>query len=81
MLAILLTIALSTLSPPAPESLEATDESGDALAVRIALTRFLTAFENLDWETFRSSFDDNATVFFPSPEPPERFEGRVAFEA
>jgi ketosteroid isomerase-like protein len=81
MLAILLAISLSTLSPPASQSREATDGSREALAVRIALTRFLTAFENLDWQTFRASFDDNATVFFPSPEPPERFEGRVAFEA
>jgi dienelactone hydrolase/ketosteroid isomerase-like protein len=50
-------------------------------AVRAALTRFLTAFENLDWDVFRASFDDDATAFFPSPEPPRRFEGRAAVEA
>ncbi len=53
----------------------------DAADVRLALTRFLTAFENLEWETFRSSFDDNVTVFFPTPEPPLRFDGRAAVEA
>ena len=47
-------------------------------AVRAALTRFLTAFENLDWDVFRASFDDDATAFFPTPEPPQRFEGRAA---
>ena len=50
-------------------------------AVRAALTRFLTAFENLDWDVFRASFDDDATAFFPTPEPPQRFEGRTAVEA
>jgi ketosteroid isomerase-like protein len=53
----------------------------DAADVRTALTRFLVAFENLDWEAFRASFDDRATVFFPSPEPPERVDGRSAYEA
>jgi ketosteroid isomerase-like protein len=50
-------------------------------AVKAALTRFLTAFENLDWDAFRASFDEDATVFFPAPEPPQRFEGRAAVEA
>lgn len=53
----------------------------DSTSVHVALKHFLTAFENLDWETFRMSFDDRATVFFPLPEPPERFEGRAAYEA
>ena len=34
--------------------------------VRQTLTRFLTAFENLDWEAFRNCFADDATVYFPS---------------
>ena len=50
-------------------------------AVRGALARFLTAFESLDWDAFRASFDDDVTVFFPTPEPPQRFEGRAAVEA
>lgn len=48
--------------------------------IEIELKRFLTAFENLDWETFRKSFSDDATVFFPSPEPPQRFDGHEAVE-
>src|SRR5262250_1203843 len=48
--------------------------------VQGAVTRFLTAFENLDWETFRNSFQDDATVFFPVPEPPQMFDGRASYE-
>jgi SnoaL-like protein len=47
--------------------------SPDSVAVGAAVTRFLTAFENLDWETFRACFDDSATVFYPTPEPPPPF--------
>src|SRR5712692_10482953 len=50
-------------------------------AVGAALTRFLTAFENLDWDAFRASFDDDVTAFFPTPEPPQRFDGRAPVEA
>ena len=53
----------------------------DSTAVHAALSHFLTAFENLDWEPFRRSFDDSATVFFPPPETQERLTGRAAYEA
>ncbi len=49
--------------------------------VRAALALFLAAFENLDWDRFRLCFDDAATVFFPSPTPPDRSDARAAFEA
>lgn len=67
---------------PRAQATEATvrEWAVDSVAVRAALTRFLVAFENLDWEAFRTSFDDRATVFFPTPEPSERFEGRAAYE-
>lgn len=45
-----------------------------------ALSRFVSAFENLDWERFRRCFTTNATVFHPAPpnikriDSPERFE-------
>jgi ketosteroid isomerase-like protein len=47
--------------------------------VRDALARFVQAFDNLDWETFRLAFDDNATVFYPRAVP-ERANGRAEFE-
>jgi|SRR5215469_5850822 len=47
--------------------------------VRDALAKFVDAFDNLDWESFRSAFDDNATVFYPRAFP-ERASGRKEFE-
>jgi ketosteroid isomerase-like protein len=47
--------------------------------VRAALAEFISAFNNLDWDRFRLSFDDNATVFYPRAFP-ERANGRAEFE-
>src|SRR5689334_24022066 len=47
--------------------------------VRAALAKFVQAFDNLDWETFRASFADNATVFHPR-QFPRRAEGRAGVE-
>ena len=33
--------------------------------VRETLSKFIVAFDNLDWEQFRSFFSDDATVFYP----------------
>jgi len=49
------------------------------MGVRDALAKFIYAFDNLDWEGFRSAFDDNATVFYPRAFP-ERANGRAEFE-
>src|SRR6202041_3604033 len=63
---------LSTTSPSrAPES--ANNE------VRRILTKFLTAFANLDWEAFRKCFADDATVYFPSQRA-NRGTGRAEIE-
>ncbi len=40
--------------------------------VRETLARFIKAFDDLDWDTFRLSFDDNATVFYPRGFPRAR---------
>ncbi len=50
-------------------------------AVEQLLSRFLRAFENLDMTTFISCFAEDATVFFPLPEPPQRFAGKAAIRA
>jgi hypothetical protein len=47
-------------------------------AVEDLTSRFLTSFERLDMSAFIACFADDATVFFPSPEPPERFTGKAA---
>ena len=63
---------LSTTSPSrAPEN--ANEE------VRRTLTKFLTAFANLDWEAFRNCFADDATVYFPSQRA-TRATGRAEIE-
>lgn len=45
-----------------------------------AVRAFLTAFENLEWDAFASYFAEDATAFFPTPEPPRRFDGKAAIE-
>ena len=47
--------------------------------VRQTLTNFIQAFDNLDWDHFRLSFADDATVFYPR-EFPYRADGRQKFE-
>lgn len=49
------------------------------MALEVALDRFVAAFENLDWEAFRLSFDDEALVFYPRGFA-ERASGRDEFE-
>jgi hypothetical protein len=49
--------------------------------VSSAPDRFLTAFENLEWEPFHAAFSDSATVFHPSPSTPERVTGRAAIDS
>lgn len=71
----------STTVPVGGHGLARPPASGGEVEVRAALALFLTAFENLEWDRVRQCFDDSATVFFPAPTPPERADGRAAFEA
>lgn len=45
--------------------------------IRKFIGHFLKAFENLDMPMFIACFADEAVAFFPSPEPPLRFEGKT----
>jgi len=47
--------------------------------VRKTLADFIQAFDNLDWNGFRSFFADDATVFYPR-EFPHRADGRQDVE-
>jgi ketosteroid isomerase-like protein len=40
-----------------------------------AISRFLSAFRNLEWEPFIATFTDDATVFFPFPDQSARATG------
>jgi ketosteroid isomerase-like protein len=51
--------------------------------IRAALSRFIGAFNHLDWERFKACFADDASVFHPdNPETIqlERTDGREAIE-
>jgi ketosteroid isomerase-like protein len=64
----------------APAALPATkpESTQPPAAARQLVSRFLAAFENLDLPAFIACFADDATVFFPTPEPPQRFDGKAA---
>lgn len=60
--------ACASVPPPA-----ATEKSAREFAAT-----FLRAFENLDMASFIECFAEDATVFFPMPERPMRYDGRGA---
>lgn len=72
-------VAFATLAPALSQA--AAKPDADRWAVQELTSRFLKAFEDLDMPRFIACFTDTATVFFPTPEPPERFEGRRAIES
>ena len=49
-------------------------------AVRAFLAEFISAFDNLEWDKFRNSFTDDATVFYPRGAA-NRADGRAQYEA
>lgn len=71
--------ALAALASTPPAA--AAKPDADRRAVEELTSRFLKAFEDLDMPRFIACFTDTATVFFPTPEPPERFAGRRAIES
>ena len=68
-----LLLLVHSLRAQAPTS--RTEES----AVRTFLAEFISAFDNLEWDKFRNSFTDDATVFYPRSAA-NRANGRVQFE-
>jgi ketosteroid isomerase-like protein len=60
-------------------SAKAEDFSSHEAEVKKTLAAFIQAFDNLDWETFRAAFADDATVFYPRGFP-QRANGRPEFE-
>ena len=70
---------LTVLSPWACAG-ETANETEDRSAIEAFVREFLRAFENLDMKQFIACFADDATVFFPMPEPPERVQGKQAIQ-
>jgi ketosteroid isomerase-like protein len=52
----------------------------EVTAVRGFLAEFLSAFNNLEWDKFRNSFTEEATVFYPRGTA-NRVNGRAEIEA
>ena len=58
-----------------------TAPAGDQQDIERATAHFLTSFENLDMPAFIACFAEDATAFFPAPEPPERVAGKAAIRS
>lgn len=58
-----------------------TAQNKDSIAVINSATSFVTSFNNFDWATFRASFTDDATIFYPFWNQAKRFRGRQDIEA
>ena len=56
------------------------NESSDRADIEAFTRTLLRAFENLDMRRFIACFADDATVFFPLPERPERVDGKQAIQ-
>ncbi|MGB4771693.1 MAG: nuclear transport factor 2 family protein [Chitinophagaceae bacterium] len=52
----------------------------DSIAVLKTAQNFVTAFNKFDWPTFRASFTDDATIFYPFWDRARRVQGRQDFE-
>jgi len=75
---IVVAIALLTALTSSLCADETADEIRDRAAVEAFTRKFLRAFEDLDMAQFITCFAEDATVFFPVPEPPERVRGKQA---
>jgi ketosteroid isomerase-like protein len=53
----------------------------DSAAAHAAAAGFITAFDSLQWERFRSYLAEDMTMFFPFPQIPGRVDGRDSVEA
>jgi uncharacterized protein (TIGR02246 family) len=77
---IILAMALLTALSPSAYADAIASETEDRAAIEAFTREFLHAFEDLDMKQFIVCFADDATVFFPMPEPPERVQGKQAIQ-
>jgi ketosteroid isomerase-like protein len=56
-------------------------QNKDSIAVVQAAENFVKAFNHFDWTTFRSSFTDDATIFFPFWQQGKRRAGKQEIES
>lgn len=77
---IVIAIALLIATTSFTFAIEPANQSADRAAIETFTRKFLRAFEDLDMKQFIACFANNATVFLPTPEPPERVEGKQAIQ-
>lgn len=52
----------------------------DSIAVMKSVNNFVTAFNHFNWDSFRESFTDDATIFYPYWNQARRIQGRQEIE-
>lgn len=52
----------------------------DSIAVMKSVNNFVSAFNHFNWDSFRKSFTDDATIFFPYWSQAKRIQGRQEIE-
>ena len=50
-------------------------KANDSVAVRLSVEKYVVAFNTLQWEPFKNSFTEDATIFFPDWEEAVRKVG------
>jgi ketosteroid isomerase-like protein len=55
-------------------------KANDSAAVRLSVEKFVAAFNTLQWEPFKRSFTEDATIFFPYWEQALRKAGKKEIE-
>jgi ketosteroid isomerase-like protein len=55
-------------------------QSKDSVAVKLSVEKFIKAFYSLQWEPFKKSFTEDATIFFPDWEQRVRKAGKKEIE-
>jgi ketosteroid isomerase-like protein len=73
-------LAGAVLALAAPAAAQ-TRSAADSTSAHAAATRFLAAFDSLQWEPFTAQMADNVTMFFPFPDTPSRADGKAAVMA
>ena len=55
-------------------------QSQNSIEVMQSASKFLDAFNHFEWQSFKESFTDDASIFFPTHDYPARISGRKEFE-
>jgi hypothetical protein len=71
---------LVAMLPPVGLAQDRKSANAGRATVEQALSRLVTAFENLDWQNFRPCFSENATIFHPAAPDIKRIDTPEQFD-